>query len=66
MKPRYTDIHEIVHPDETPTMSAEMDAWKAKAIEAHITRQGINKFCNSVRRMKIKQGLLSPDFPKAK
>lgn len=62
---RYTDIHEIVHPEHTPTMSAEMDAWKAKALEDYETRKGINKFCNSVRRMKIKQGVLSPDFPKA-
>jgi hypothetical protein len=27
---RYTSIHEIVHPEETPTMSAEMDEWKVR------------------------------------
>ncbi len=62
----YTNIHEIVHPEDTPTMSAEMDAWRAKKLEDYATRKEFNKFCNSVRAMKIKQGVLSPDFPKAK
>lgn len=63
---RYASIHEIVHPEDTPTMSAEMDAWRAKALENYATRKEINKFCNSVRALKIKQGLLPPDYPKAK
>ena len=27
---QFSDIHEIVYPNETPTMSAEMDEWKVR------------------------------------